>query len=91
MQKLTPEQIARERGAFESDFDPAYGIAWEAWLARAEIAAAEREQIAPYVQHKPSCPKGTLLPQLEYVCRCTCGLDAILAPRETEVRDEKAE
>lgn len=74
---MTPEREQAEREAFESDFDPSYGIAWEAWLARAEIADAEKKALMRYVQHERWCA----LPNDSHFdddAKCTCGLDDAL-------------
>lgn len=91
---LTPEQERAELLSFaemwERKWTPVVNTpfvelesAKRGYLARAEIAAAERDKFAPYVQHKPKCRKSsmeTLTGATKF--KCTCGLDAILAPRE---------
>lgn len=59
---------------------------WHGYLARAEVAAKERKQLMPYMQydHKPNCRKWQNQTNTDTHTYgvCTCGLDAILAPRE---------
>ena len=107
---LTPEQKAvMERSveaflAFSQNHDPsfrkdqarAYTSGYESgYLARAEVAAAEREQLETFVR------LARRLQEEDYNADTTnirgaiddavAKYDAILAPRETEVQREKAE